>query len=98
MSENRKLVTTVYVGGVAYGPDSDVPSDVAELITNPKAWGDDPSTADRATNKPPTKAEMKAEIDRRNADRDDEHKIVPASDKNDDLAAAIKADDEAGDN
>ena len=38
----RELVTTVYVDGVAYGPGDDVPADVAERITNPKAWGEEP--------------------------------------------------------
>lgn len=37
----RKLVATVYVGDQAYGPRSDVPDDVAALITNPAAWADD---------------------------------------------------------
>jgi hypothetical protein len=38
----KRLVTHVAVGGVVYGPEDDVPADVAELITNPKAWGEDP--------------------------------------------------------
>ncbi len=37
----RKLVTYVHVDGQVYGPDSDVPADVAKRITNPKAWSDD---------------------------------------------------------
>ena len=32
----------VYVDGVAYGPDNEPPADVAEQITNPKAWGEEP--------------------------------------------------------
>lgn len=36
----RKLVAYVYVDGVCYGPDSEVPAEVAEAITNPKAWGE----------------------------------------------------------
>ena len=45
----KQLVSTVYVEGKAYGPDDDVPAEVAEQITNPKAWGeagDDKSDAD----------------------------------------------------
>lgn len=36
----RKLVAYVHVDGVCYGPDSEVPAEVAEAITNPKAWGE----------------------------------------------------------
>lgn len=43
----RKLVTYVHVNGQVYGPDSDVPADVAERITNPKAWGE--QEADKAS-------------------------------------------------
>ena len=38
----KKLATVVYVDGVAYGPDNEPPADVAEQITNPKAWGEEP--------------------------------------------------------
>lgn len=35
----RKLIANVYVDGVLYGPAGKSPSkDVAEQITNPKAW------------------------------------------------------------
>jgi hypothetical protein len=34
----RKLAGYVHVGGMLYGPDDDVPADVAKKITNPKAW------------------------------------------------------------
>lgn len=45
----RRLIATVYVGDVAYGPDSDVPDDVAAQITNPAAWSDeDADTAESA--------------------------------------------------
>lgn len=42
MPVNKKLVTYVHVDGEVYGPDSDVPAEVAKQITNPKAWGDKP--------------------------------------------------------
>lgn len=44
----RKLASFVHVNGTAYGPDSDVPADVAALITNPAAWAPDagPATVD----------------------------------------------------
>lgn len=36
----RRLKTFVHVGGTAYGPDDDVPADVAEQIGD-HAWADD---------------------------------------------------------
>lgn len=39
-----KLATFVDVDGVWYGPDDNVPADVAKRITNPKAWAEQPST------------------------------------------------------
>lgn len=40
-------------------------------------------------------ADLKAEVERRNADREDDGKVVPASAKKADLVAALVADDEA---
>ena len=41
----RKLVANVNIAGVLYGPDGETPSaEVAEQITNPKAWGADEDT------------------------------------------------------
>lgn len=34
----KKLARTVYVDGKGYGPDDDVPAEVAAQITNPNAW------------------------------------------------------------
>lgn len=34
----KKLATFVTVDGTQYGPDDDVPADVAEKIENPDAW------------------------------------------------------------
>lgn len=94
----RKLATYVHVNGTVYGPDDDVPADVAKEITNPKAW------ADGAASEEPTgpKAvadmngnELKDEIARRNEGRDEESQIKPASKKKDDLLAALVADDAA---
>ena len=36
----KTLTRTVYVDGVAYGPASAIPEDVAKRITNPKVWAD----------------------------------------------------------
>ncbi len=40
-----KLATFVHVNGSVYGPDDDVPADVAALISNPKAWAEQPAGA-----------------------------------------------------
>lgn len=34
----RKLKTYVHVEGDVYGPDDEVPGDVAKKITNPDVW------------------------------------------------------------
>ena len=34
-----------HVDGVVYGPDSEVPDDVAARITNPDVWDGDPPAA-----------------------------------------------------
>ena len=39
----RTLAAYVYVEGQVYGPGSDVPAEIAEKITNPKAWGETPA-------------------------------------------------------
>ncbi len=35
---SKKLAGYVTVDGATYGPDDDLPGDVAEKIDNPKAW------------------------------------------------------------
>jgi hypothetical protein len=37
----RKLNSYVYVDGKGYGPDDDVPAEVAKRIDNPDVWVDD---------------------------------------------------------
>jgi hypothetical protein len=54
----RKLKLWVHVDGVAYGPDSHVPQDVAARIVNPKAWAaedsdDTPEPAAAVVSTPP---------------------------------------------
>ncbi len=41
MAAAKKLTTYVHVNGSVYGPDDDVPADVAKQIENPKAWAKD---------------------------------------------------------
>lgn len=38
----RRLATFVHVGNSVYGPDDEIPAEVATLITNPAAWADTP--------------------------------------------------------
>jgi hypothetical protein len=42
----KKLARYVNVDGATYGPDDDVPADIAEQITNPKAWEADEDVSD----------------------------------------------------
>lgn len=42
----KKLATYVHVNGNVYGPDDDLSADVAKAITNPKAWGEKPTSDD----------------------------------------------------
>ncbi|MEU4218131.1 hypothetical protein [Actinoplanes sp. NPDC026623] len=36
--QQRRLAAWVIIDGRAYGPDHDLPADIAERITNPHAW------------------------------------------------------------
>ncbi|OJY47606.1 hypothetical protein [Pseudonocardia sp. 73-21] len=38
----RRLSTYVHVDNVAYGPEDEVPAEVAERITAPGVWADEP--------------------------------------------------------
>jgi hypothetical protein len=82
----RRLVATVFVGDVAYGPGSDVSDDVAAQITNPAAWEDDeavqePEKAPQGSRSAPVAT---------NADPGDQRAELEAMDR-DDLAALAKA-------
>lgn len=44
-AKGRRLVGFVHVDGQVYGPDSDVPAEVAKQITNPNAWGESEADA-----------------------------------------------------
>jgi hypothetical protein len=45
----RKLATTVHVGGQVFEAGSTPPKEFADLITNPKAWGDEPDSGSSST-------------------------------------------------
>lgn len=101
-----RLATFVHVAdsdGVThvFGPDDEVPAWAAQAITNPKAWAD-PTGTEEGTSPGPRAAayrgmkisDLRAEIDRRNADRAEEAKL-PAEGTKADLAAVLEADDDA---
>lgn len=43
----RRLSTYVHVDGVAYGPDDELPDEVAEKITAPHVWAEAPVTSEK---------------------------------------------------
>jgi hypothetical protein len=92
----RKLAAYVHVDGTVYGPGDDVPADVAKQITNPKAWGegsdDDGDGDDGPSYKSMKVDELKAEIDQRNTDRDDDAKLSTEGNKAD-LVKVLTDDD-----
>lgn len=55
----RRLNTYVHVRGAVYGPDADVPAEVAEKISNPNVWADsgdrEPAQSDKPVEKPAAK-------------------------------------------
>jgi hypothetical protein len=52
----RKLAGFVHVNGTVYGPDDEVPAEVSEQITNPKAWAEPaPKVASKPAAKPQSK-------------------------------------------
>ena len=45
-ASKRVLASNVYVDGVLYPAGEDVPAEVADKVTNPKAWGESPASDD----------------------------------------------------
>lgn len=55
----KRLATYVAVNGEWYGPDDDVPAEVAKQITNPKAWESEDAKAegdDEGEKRPPRRS------------------------------------------
>lgn len=92
----RKLKAYVHVDGQVYGPGDEPPAKIAAQITNPDAWADggkaEPEAADPY--KGVSAAKLKAEIEKRNADREDDAKLSTEGDRAD-LVAVLVADDAA---
>ena len=68
MAEERTLAATVHVNGVVYPAGASVPAEVADQITNPKAWGEEPAKSEpkgddsgKSEPKPKSKGKAKAE-------------------------------------
>ncbi|NUO57317.1 MAG: hypothetical protein HOV78_11675 [Hamadaea sp.] len=90
-----------------FGPDSDVPAWASKAITNPAAWADgDVDQVDGSEDggegdgpKPYSKwlkADLEAEVDRRNEGREDDDLIeVDEPGNKPELVAALEADDAA---
>lgn len=95
---SKQLAVNVQVDGVLYEAGSTPPKDIADQIDNPKAWatGDEsvpePEASPYDSMKP---AELKAEVERRNAGRDADVQIEPDGKSAAALVAALKADDAA---
>lgn len=94
----RQLAANVYVGDTLYPAGSTPPKDIAEQITNPKAWGDTDTPAAESDEDGPqsygslSKADLVAEIEKRNDGREDDA-TLPTSGNKADLVAALEADD-----
>ena len=95
MSDNNVPVVNVTVGDTTYPAGVPLPKDVADLVTNPKVFGDSGGQDEVKSYGAMKVAELKAYIEARNADRADEDKI-PAEGTKAELAAALEADDAAG--
>ena len=80
---------------VALAAGTEVPEWAEGMVGDHLLVADDEAASEPEGYESLQKADLKAEIERRNADRDDADKIEPESDKNADLVAALVADDEA---
>lgn len=95
---------------VSFGPDDEKIPGWAKKQMGDHVWDDQDEDADEAPTPaaPPApgedagdvydqllKADLNAEIDRRNQGRDDDQLIKPEGTKNDALIAALRADDQA---
>ena len=101
----RKLAKNVFVGETFYAAGSTPPKEDADQITNPAAWGDDVAGSDGGEDEgnalPSTVPGLEAEVEKRNADREDGDRIEVTGTGKDgkvlkkDLVAALEADDAA---
>lgn len=88
--------------GTTYMAGTKVSTEVAKLITNKKVWATDEADDEAADDKKSTPSlyakfkveDLHAEIEKRNAGREDDAKLSTAGNKPD-LIAALEADDEA---
>lgn len=95
----RKLAATVHVDGTVYLAGATVPADVAEQITNPKAWGPEVATAadDAQTPSEPSTPASKPKGSRKGkAESKPSEPVAPAAAPADGDASA-ESDDEGDD-
>lgn len=96
----RVLSQSVFVGGVVYPAGTAETDELSKLIRNPDHWDGDEADSPEGY-QALDKGALEAEVEKRNADRDDDAKIeVAGSGANGnvvkaDLIAALEADDEA---
>lgn len=92
----KQLAANVNLDGVLYEAGSTPPADIAEQITNPKAWGDSDSGDDATAYSSMKKADLEAEVARRNEGRN-EGDVIQVAGKGTvaDLVTALEADDAA---
>lgn len=103
---SKKLAMNTTVEGETYKAGTVPSAEVAKKITNPKAWGGDAPEvgAENETGKgykDMKPEELEAEVEKRNADREDDARIevtgtgANGNVKKGDLVAALEADDAA---
>src|SRR4051812_33776487 len=101
----KQLAVCVYVDGKPYGP-GEVSARIAKKITNDKVWVTEDEATEPAPATPPAdeasvyagvdRADLDAEVAKRNEGREDDKKIVVAADaSDDDVVTALDADDAA---
>lgn len=94
----RKLAANVYVGETLYRAGTSPEKEIADQITNPKAWGegvaDDSGDSGEKPLSKMSKDELVAEVEKRNADREDDAKL-PTTGTKPELVAALEADNPA---
>ena len=81
-----KLKATVSIGGTVYAAGDEPPSDVADLITNPDAWEDEPAPADQ-----PPRAGKGSGVEVWRAHAEKVGVTVPDDATRDDIIAAVDA-------
>ncbi len=92
-ARNTTVEGTTYPAGTKL---SSLPEDEQKLVTNPKVFAEAEEIEASVgaglydDGKVWTKAKLQDELDKRNAERDDDNQVAPAGDKRDDLVAILE--------